>query len=414
MANDPPSTSRSLGPWRTDGTAPLTSVKALRAGDGDENPGTNLVTCPVPMTHSAARLAFDADLVRKYDRSARATRRTRRRIDSTTASARPTTCNALVTRTHERPRRPAVGVRAPSVLQHAVLLLRLQQGHHQGPRPQRASTSATSRARSTSSPRARGRRRVVQLHWGGGTPTYLAEEKARPDAATCAGRSRSPPDAEISIEVDPRVVDAEHARVPREARLQPRLDGRAGLRSATCRSAVNRVQSGGRDARRRSTPRARSATTRVNLDLIYGLPKQTLPGFSATLDQVIDAAPDRIALYNYAHVPTLFKPQRRILEAEPAAPETKLAIFALAIEQFVAAGYVYIGMDHFALPDDELARAQVDGTAAPQLPGLHDARRVRPRRVRRLGDRQGRPDLRRRTCRRWTSTTSGSTVACCR
>ena len=96
----------------------------------------------------------------------------------------------------------------------------------------------------------------------------------------------------------------------------------------------------------------------VNADLIYGLPRQTVAGFSATLDKVIAAAPDRIALYSYAHVPHLFKPQRRIDVDLLPAPETKLAILALAIEKLGAAGYVYIGMDHFAKPGDELAIAQ--------------------------------------------------------
>jgi oxygen-independent coproporphyrinogen-3 oxidase len=96
----------------------------------------------------------------------------------------------------------------------------------------------------------------------------------------------------------------------------------------------------------------------VNADLIYGLPRQSVAGFSATLDKVIAVAPDRIALYSYAHVPHLFKPQRRIdIDAMPA-PETKLAILALAIEKLGKAGYVYIGMDHFAKPTDELAIAQ--------------------------------------------------------
>src|SRR5947207_2379808 len=99
----------------------------------------------------------------------------------------------------------------------------------------------------------------------------------------------------------------------------------------------------------------------VNADLIYGLPRQSVTGFSATLDKVIAVAPDRIALYSYAHVPHLFKPQRRIdLDALPT-PEAKLAILALAIEKLGQAGYVYIGMDHFAKPGDELAVAQSQG-----------------------------------------------------
>ena len=121
--------------------------------------------------------------------------------------------------------------------------------------------------------------------------------------------------------------------------------------------AVNRIQS---EAETRTVIDAARANgfVSVNADLIYGLPKQTVAGFSATLDKVIDASPDRIALYSYAHVPHLFKPQRRIEIAAVPAPETKLAILALAIEKLGAAGYMYIGMDHFAKPTDELAVAQ--------------------------------------------------------
>jgi oxygen-independent coproporphyrinogen-3 oxidase len=99
----------------------------------------------------------------------------------------------------------------------------------------------------------------------------------------------------------------------------------------------------------------------VNADLIYGLPKQTVTGFAATLDKVIAASPDRIALYSYAHVPHLFKTQRQIVEADLPGAETKLAILALAIHRLQDAGYVYIGMDHFAKPHDELALAQREG-----------------------------------------------------
>ncbi len=121
--------------------------------------------------------------------------------------------------------------------------------------------------------------------------------------------------------------------------------------------AVNRIQSEAETRLVIDASRANGFVS-VNCDLIYGLPKQTVAGFSATLDKVIEAAPDRIALYSYAHVPHLFKPQRRIGEADMPAPETKLAILALAIEKLGAAGYTYIGMDHFAKPTDELAIAQ--------------------------------------------------------
>jgi len=107
---------------------------------------------------------------------------------------------------------------------------------------------------------------------------------------------------------------------------------------------------------------ARAAGFRsVNLDLIYGLPLQTLSSFDATLDRVLDISPDRIALYSYAHLPALFKPQRRIAESELPSAETRLQILTLAIGRLTRAGYLYIGMDHFAKPDDELAVAQRQG-----------------------------------------------------
>ena len=121
--------------------------------------------------------------------------------------------------------------------------------------------------------------------------------------------------------------------------------------------AVNRIQTEAETMTVIDAARSNGFVS-VNADLIYGLPRQTVAGFSATLDKVIAASPDRIALYSYAHVPHLFKPQRRIdVDALPA-PETKLAILALAIEKLGAAGYLYIGMDHFAKPGDELAVAQ--------------------------------------------------------
>lgn len=99
----------------------------------------------------------------------------------------------------------------------------------------------------------------------------------------------------------------------------------------------------------------------VNVDLIYGLPRQTRDGFARTLDRIVEVRPDRLAVYSYAHLPELFKAQRQIDESALPAPEDKLALLALAIERLTAAGYVYIGMDHFALPGDDLARAQDRG-----------------------------------------------------
>ncbi len=198
--------------------------------------------------------------------------------------------------------------------------------------------------------------RVEQLHWGGGTPTFLA----RDEMTTLMGMLREGfnvvPEAEISIEVDPRKVDAETIAFLGKLGFNRISIGVQDF-DPEVQKAVNRIQS---EAETRTVIDAARANgfVSVNVDLIYGLPKQTVAGYAATLDKVIEASPDRIALYNYAHLPHAFKPQRRIAEADLPAPEAKLAILALAIEKLGAAGYVYIGMDHFAKPTDELALAQ--------------------------------------------------------
>jgi len=198
--------------------------------------------------------------------------------------------------------------------------------------------------------------KVEQLHWGGGTPTFLARDEMATLMGLLRGGFDVAADAEISIEVDPRKVDAETIAFLGALGFNRISVGIQDF-DPEVQKAVNRIQS---EAETRTVIDAARANgfVSVNADLIYGLPKQTVAGFSVTLDKVIDASPDRIALYSYAHVPHLFKPQRRIdLDAVPA-PETKLAILALAIEKLSAAGYTYIGMDHFAKPTDELAVAQ--------------------------------------------------------
>ena len=202
---------------------------------------------------------------------------------------------------------------------------------------------------------------LSQLHLGGGTPTYLSDTQMDELMATLRANFQFAPDGEgeYGIEVDPRSVTP--ARIHR---LRAQGFNRISLGvqdfDDAVQQAVNRIQpqadtlaimAAARDAGFRS----------VSIDLIYGLPRQTMATMAATLAKVVDASPDRIAIYNYAHMPTLFKPQRRIDEAELPAPETKLAMLALCIERLEQAGYVYIGMDHFAKPDDELAIAQRDG-----------------------------------------------------
>ncbi len=197
---------------------------------------------------------------------------------------------------------------------------------------------------------------VEQLHWGGGTPTFLSRAEMRDLVAIFRDNFAFHPDGEYSIEIDPRKVDSATIGLLAELGFN-RISVGVQDFDPEVQRAVNRIQT--EEETLRVIGAARSSGFRsVNVDLIYGLPLQTVERYAATLDRVIAAAPDRIALYSYAHVPHLFKPQRRIGEGELPSPETKLGILAMAIERLQAAGYVYIGMDHFARPDDELAVAQ--------------------------------------------------------
>ena len=198
-----------------------------------------------------------------------------------------------------------------------------------------------------------------QLHWGGGTPTFLSRVEMADLCGLIDAHFRRAPGAELSLEVDPRRV--EPGRMAFLAQLGfNRLSVGVQDFDARVQQAVHRIQSEAET--RRVIEEARASGFRsVNLDLIYGLPLQTLDSFNATLDKVLDISPDRIALYSYAHLPALFKPQRRIHEAELPTPESKLQILTLAIGRLTRAGYVYIGMDHFAKPGDELAVAQGQG-----------------------------------------------------
>jgi len=200
---------------------------------------------------------------------------------------------------------------------------------------------------------------IAQLHWGGGTPTFLQDAEAARLMALIDERFPRAPGAEASIEVDPRSVEA-----GRMARLAALGFNRVSIGvqdfDPEVQQAVHRIQGEAETAR--VIDEARAAGFRsVNLDLIYGLPRQSLDGFSVTLDRVLALSPDRIALYSYAHLPAVFKPQRRILPAELPSPETKLQLLTLAIGRLTRAGYAYIGMDHFAKPGDDLATAQRQG-----------------------------------------------------
>jgi oxygen-independent coproporphyrinogen III oxidase len=202
-------------------------------------------------------------------------------------------------------------------------------------------------------------RRLCQLHWGGGTPTFLAREEMGRLIGIIDRHFRRSPDLECSLEVDPRRVEPGTMEFLATFGFNRVSIGVQDFDPAV-QHAVHRIQSP--EVTRAVIDAARAAGFRsVNIDLIYGLPKQTLDGFDRTLDRVIELGPDRIALYSYAHLPTVFKPQRRIAQADLPSAETKLQIMTLAIGRLTRAGYVYIGMDHFARPGDELAVAQRQG-----------------------------------------------------
>nr|WP_314547789.1 oxygen-independent coproporphyrinogen III oxidase [uncultured Massilia sp.] len=206
-----------------------------------------------------------------------------------------------------------------------------------------------------------GMNEVEQLHFGGGTPTYLSDAQMGELMDHLRRCFRFAPDeaGEYSIEIDPRTVSEMRVHSLRRQGFN-RLSLGVQDFDADVQKAVNRIQP---EAQTVDIIRAaRAAGFRsVSIDLIYGLPKQTPDTMRATLDKVIAADPDRIAVYHYAHMPHLFKPQRRILDGDMPDSDTKLAMLQLCIEKLTAAGYVYIGMDHFAKPDDDLAVAQMQG-----------------------------------------------------
>jgi oxygen-independent coproporphyrinogen-3 oxidase len=202
-------------------------------------------------------------------------------------------------------------------------------------------------------------RDVVQLHWGGGTPTYFPPALLEKLGRRIFDRFRLAPDAELGVEVDPRVTTRAHLEVL--ARLGfNRLSMGVQDFDPRVQKAINRIQPYA--ATRQLVEEARAlGFPSVNMDLIFGLPYQTPETFSTTIDRVLEIAPDRLAVYSYANVPWMKKHQNVLL---PHLPDeaTKFGIFRTALERFSEAGFEYIGMDHFARADDELARARRDRT----------------------------------------------------
>lgn len=201
-------------------------------------------------------------------------------------------------------------------------------------------------------------RTVDQLHWGGGTPTFISHDEMR-ELMRVTGEYfslRNDDSGEYSIEIDPREVVVETIALLREIGFNRMSMGVQDF-DPQVQKAVNRIQSEEETLAVLAEAR-RCGFKSVSIDLIYGLPFQSVASFARTLDKVIAVNPDRLSVFNYAHLPELFKPQRRINEADLPSPAAKLDILSMTIERLAQAGYVYIGMDHFAKPDDELAIAQ--------------------------------------------------------
>ncbi len=206
------------------------------------------------------------------------------------------------------------------------------------------------------------RRVVDQLHWGGGTPTFINHRQmSELMAVTRRHFSLHEDDSgEYSIEIDPREVQHDTIHLLRELGFNRMSMGVQDF-DERVQQAVNRIQSEKQTFSVLDQARTEGFKS-VSVDLIYGLPFQSAASFRRTVDKIIAAAPDRLSVFNYAHLPELFKPQRRINDADLPSPAEKLEILQMTIEQLAQAGYVYIGMDHFAKPEDELTVAQREGT----------------------------------------------------
>ncbi|MDQ6999817.1 MAG: oxygen-independent coproporphyrinogen III oxidase [Mariprofundus sp.] len=205
------------------------------------------------------------------------------------------------------------------------------------------------------------KRLVTQLHFGGGTPTFMNNDQMRAIMAKLRERFHfvAKDEGEFSIEIDPRECDEDTVRVLQEIGLNRMSMGVQDF-DPIVQKAVNRIQ--GKDETLRVLNEARAhGFESMNIDLMYGLPHQTVETFNTTLDTIIEFSPDRIALFNYAHLPHMFMPQRRIDEASLPSAQEKLNILEHSINKLLDAGYVFIGMDHFAKPEDELTIAQQQG-----------------------------------------------------
>lgn len=203
-------------------------------------------------------------------------------------------------------------------------------------------------------------RKVTQLHWGGGTPSYLDPDEIRELGNFINERFRYVDEPEVGVEIDPRGLTYEHMKAFQEVGFN-RISMGVQDFDPKVQKAVNRIQP--ETITRQAIDWARELGFKsINIDLIYGLPFQTVESFEKTIDKIIELSPERLAVFNFAYVPWL-KPHQRVIKKEDLpTPEVKLQILKMTIEKLTEAGYVYIGMDHFAKPDDELAIAQREKT----------------------------------------------------
>jgi len=206
-----------------------------------------------------------------------------------------------------------------------------------------------------------GDRVVEQLHWGGGTPTFISHQQMYDLMGVIRENFKLSDNGqeEYSIEIDPRTLEEDTLSVLRRIGFNKISFGVQDFNQEV-QKAVNRIQSYEETKNAIKTARENNFCT-INIDLIYGLPLQTESSFTDTIERVIELSPERISVYNYAHLPHLFKTQKQIREGDLPSTNEKLRIIQQAIRMLTEAGYVYIGMDHFSKPDDELAIAQKNG-----------------------------------------------------
>lgn len=203
-------------------------------------------------------------------------------------------------------------------------------------------------------------RKVEQMHWGGGTPSYLKPDEILDVGNFIKSKFEFSADIEASVEIDPRGLTREHLEAFREIGFNRTSFGVQDF-NLQVQEAINRVQS--EEITRQTVEWARELGYQsINLDLIYGLPFQTLESFAETVEKIVEISPERIAVFNYAHVPWLKKHQAVMPSEAMPSPDERLQILKMTIEKLTDAGYEYIGMDHFAKPTDELAIAQKNNT----------------------------------------------------